>query len=239
MSAVTNMIYCELSRLPMYIERQYRMVNYWLKILSTENCILKNCYDEMYDRSFIKKNDKQNWCCKIRDILFRYGFNYVWLNQSVVCKDIFLSQLKERMLGVFISEVTMFFENSNKCHLYRYMYSTHTLQLYLDRPVNYIYKPYICKYRISAHILSIETGRYYNVDKNNRLCTNCDTSSIEDEYHFILECKKYSQIREKYIKKYYWRNPSTFKLIQLLSVRNIKELNNLGIFLKSAEKLRI
>ena len=68
MSAVTNMIYCELGRLPMYIERQYRMVKYWIKILSTENCILKNCYDEMYERSCIKKKDKQNWCCKIRDI---------------------------------------------------------------------------------------------------------------------------------------------------------------------------
>ena len=54
----------------------------------------------------------------------------------------------------------------------------------------------------------------------------CD--SVEDEYHFILECIGYKDIRMKYIKPYYWRNPPVFKLIQLLSVFNIKEFNNLG-----------
>jgi hypothetical protein len=40
------------------------------------------------------------------------------------------------------------------------------------------------------------------------------------------------------LKKYYWQMPSCFKLIQLLSVRNIKELNNLGKYLLLAEKNR-
>ena len=49
----------------------------------------------------------------------------------------------------------------------------------------------------------------------------------------ILQC------RCKYIKKKYdYRNPSTFKLIQLLSLRNIKELNNIGKYLYTAEKIR-
>lgn len=62
----------------------------------------------------------------------------------------------------------------------------------------------------------------------------CNKRAIEDEYHFILECDRYTDIRCKYIKKYiYYRNPSTctFKLIQLLSVRNIKELNNIGKYI--------
>jgi hypothetical protein len=75
-----------------------------------------------------------------------------------------------------------------------------------------------------------------------------------------LKCKKYDDMRKKYIKPYYWKKPSTFKLVQLLSacniklvqllsvcniklvqllsVCNIKELNNLGKFLYSAEKVR-
>jgi hypothetical protein len=59
-----------------------------------------------------------------------------------------------------------------------------------------------------------------------------------EECHFILECERYSDIRCKYIKKYYHRNPSTFKLIQLLSVRNVKELNNIGKYLYITEKIR-
>ena len=68
-----------------------------------------------------------------------------------------------------------------------------------------------------------------------------NNNDIEDEYHFILECSKYAEIRRKYIKPYYCINPSAFKLTQLLSVQNIqniKELNSLGKYLYVAEKIR-
>jgi hypothetical protein len=46
--------------------------------------------------------------------------------------------------------------------------------------------------------------------------------NIEDEYHFILVCKQYDNIRKIYIKSYYWRRPSSFKFVQLLSVHSVK-----------------
>ena len=66
----------------------------------------------------------------------------------------------------------------------------------------------------------------------------CNLNVAEDEYHFILQCEKYIDVGRRYLKKYYWQMPSCFKLIQLLSVRNIKELNNLGEYLLPAEKIR-
>ena len=42
----------------------------------------------------------------------------------------------------------------------------------------------------------------------------------------------------KYIKSYYRTRPSVFKLVQLLSTENVKELCNLGKFLINAYKLR-
>ena len=97
--------------------------------------------------------------------------------------------------------------------------------------MNYMYKPLICKYRIHAHSLNIETGQ-------ERICDFCNDSCIEDEFHLILKWKKYDDMRKKYIKPYYWKKPYAFKLVQLLSVCNIKELNNLGKFLYSAERVR-
>jgi hypothetical protein len=47
----------------------------------------------------------------------------------------------------------MHFLMSPKCHLYRYIFDNNVLQFYLDRPDNYIHKPYISKMRISAHNL--------------------------------------------------------------------------------------
>jgi hypothetical protein len=56
---------------------------------------------------------------------------------------------------------------SLKCNFYRHIYDIHRLQFYLSRPVNYMYKPLICKYRIHVHAysLKIETGRYLNIDR--------------------------------------------------------------------------
>jgi hypothetical protein len=70
--------------------------------------------------------------------------------------------------------------------------------------------------------------KFYNIDRNQRFCNNCSKHTVEDEYHFMLECSKYNDLRKEYIQTDYWWNSSAYKLILLLSVRNIKELNNVG-----------
>jgi hypothetical protein len=81
--------------------------------------------------------------------------------------------------------------------------------------------------------LGIETGRYTNTPKNIRICTYCNTTDFDDEFHFVLKCNFVSDLRIKYVKKYYYIKPSSFKLIQLLSTQNVKELHNLGMFFKT------
>jgi hypothetical protein len=45
----------------------------------------------------------------------------------------------------------------------------------------------ICKIRVSVHSLNIETGRYKNIIRPERKCTNCSKGDIEDEKHFIVD----------------------------------------------------
>ena len=66
----------------------------------------------------------------------------------------------------------------------------------------------------------------------------CNLHDIEDEFHFILKCPLYDELRKKYIKKFYYVKPSVFKLVQLLNVKNTRELSNLGKFLEYATNLR-
>jgi len=55
----------------------------------------------------------------------------------------------------------------------------------------------LTKLRISAHSLAIERGRYTRplTPVENRTCKNCP-GDIENEYHFLIECKQYCQDRE-------------------------------------------
>ena len=147
------MVYFELGRFSLYINRYCGMLKYWFKILKTENCILKNCYKGMFESSAFKPNDKLNKGCKIRDILCKYGFNHVWLSQNVVNEDIVMLEFKQRVIDTFLNEAISFLEESPKCHFYKYIYDDHNLQFYLSRPVNYI--PLISRYRLHAHSLNI------------------------------------------------------------------------------------
>ena len=54
---------------------------------------------------------------------------------------------------------------------------------------------------ISSHQLRIETGRYENIPRNERICHFCTSNKIEDENHFLLDCKAYSQIRDIFFSK--------------------------------------
>ena len=62
--------------------------------------------------------------------------------------------------------------------------------------------------------------------------------SILNYVHFVLKSPAYCDLRQKYIKQYYGRRPSVFKLVQLLSVNTVKELCSLGKFIRDAFKLR-
>ena len=64
------------------------------------------------------------------------------------------------------------------------------LELYVLALVKkYEYRKSICKLRTSAHRLFIETGRYTNIPRNERICKNCTNQEIEDETHFLTRWK--------------------------------------------------
>ena len=54
--------------------------------------------------------------------------------------------------------------------------------------------------RISAHRLAIETGRYTKTPIEKRVCTTCEGQIIEDEYHFLMKCKRYDGARDNMFK---------------------------------------
>jgi len=120
-------------------------------------------------------------------------------------------------------------KNSVKCCNYQYMVDNFCLQYYLTKGIPELYRNCITKIRLSSHNLAIESGRFTGITRLNRLCIFCG-DDIEDEFHFVLKCKTFQGFRNYLIKPYYWKKPSMYKFIQLLSSNNIRELCNLGKF---------
>ena len=69
---------------------------------------------------------------------------------------------------------------------------------YLDLTRNSTNRKDSEKLRISNHKLMIETGRYDKTPHNDRFCPVCNSGIIEDEFHFLFHCPKYSIPREKF-----------------------------------------
>ena len=61
------------------------------------------------------------------------------------------------------------------------------MERYLSVIQNLEMRSYITKFRISAHKFPIETGRYINTERQNRLCTLRERG-IADELHYFSKC---------------------------------------------------
>ena len=79
---------------------------------------------------------------------------------------------------------------------------------YLNIVVSKHLRRYITCIRISSHDLRIHSARYgrERIQRDERVCLLCERRYIEDEFHFILKCDKYDDLRQKYVKKYTLEN---------------------------------
>ena len=113
------------------------------------------------------------------------------------------------------------------------------LQPYLKNVNIYKFRKDLSKLRVSSHRLAIESGRWHKpqpISYVDRKCLCCDV--LEDEYHFILECPLYCQLRNKYICKYYYTRPNVPKFIDLMQSENVKVNRNLAMYIHYAFDVR-
>jgi len=62
------------------------------------------------------------------------------------------------------------------------------METYLTSLGNIEVRSSICKLRISAHPLEIESGQYKKLPVGERTCNHCNAKPVEDEIHFIAKC---------------------------------------------------
>ena len=96
----------------------------------------------------------------------------------------------------------------------------------------------IAKLRLSSHKLFVETGRHRQIPRQDRKCILCNIDDVEDEYHVILICPFYNNIRNTHIPRYFRTRPSMFNFVQLLNETSKQVLVKSSSFCLKAFKLR-
>ena len=152
----------------------------------------------------LKKPTQQSslWLSNIKNLLDRTGFSEIWKYPNSVRIESLIPLFKHRLIDNFIVELRIGIESSNSMTLYREINDNFEIQSYLSKVHNRKQRQALSKLRLSSHGLRIETGRHIRMGRENRKCTLCDSNDIEDEFHFILKCPVYNDVRAAYIKRY-------------------------------------
>ena len=91
----------------------------------------------------------------------------------------------------------------NKLRLYKKLKGSFKIEPYIEQIRNRNQRQWLSRYRISAHSLGIEIGRYkYPVTPLcERKCNYCESNEIDDEKHFILLCDTFKLKRQCFISR--------------------------------------
>ena len=191
-------LYGELGRIPLAIFRKINMIKYWMKILQQDgSSLLKQVYIMLKQDSDLNNNyNGNNWASQIKNILQQHGFEYVWWQQSDI--DIPFHYIRQRIVDTY--QQSWYSEINNSSRLESYCVFKHDFELekYLTLNIDQKYKLALTRFRTSSHSLFIETGRYENIPQEQRICQSCNMNKIENEFHFLLVCPKYRELRQKY-----------------------------------------
>ena len=165
---------------------------------------------------------KNTWTRNVRDLLIRHGFGEAWAYQGVANTKYFVSMFKQRLYDMYGQSWHAALTEHSKASLYTLFKDSFVPSLYLDV---YNWKTLV-RFFTRNHHLNVEVGSWHKPNKipyEQRYCFYCQ-DDIEDEFHFVLCCPIYKDVRVKYIKKYYRCKPSMFKFIQLCKTESKREL---------------
>ena len=231
-------LYGELGRVPFNITRKIRMIIYWIKLLNLqENALPRRIYSML-------KNDAENnisyrgsnWAYHIKSLLDELGLSYIWQQQTDIA--IPFNLIRQRILDSYYQSWYANINNSNRLQMYSRYKHNFQIENYLDFIYEKKFKTAFTKFRLSSHDLAIERGRYENIPRDERICKNCNLNMVENEFHFLLVCPKYRDLRRKYLKRYYCQWPTLNKFDDLMSKTSKPVIMNLAKFLYFAMKLR-
>ena len=146
--------------------------------------------------------NKTSYTRNISKMFDSYGMTHETENLDLISKPKITSWMlifKDKYISHWKNKI----KNTCKLSFYSSLKENYQPQSYFDVLQNKEIRKQLTKLRISNHKLMIETGRYQHskIPADVCFCPVCGTSEIENEEHFIINCKKYKDVREKFLGK--------------------------------------
>ena len=190
---------------------QIRMVRQYHRILKMEsNRLTKKVL--LWDRTFSESNLITTWSSEIKEIFHSSDLNFTYdCNQIFPLKHT-IEQLKEKFIKKQQLELSEECQTKPKLRTFITFKDFSCLPSYVSKPLSFIQRKYISKTRTGCLPIRIELGRFSRprLPENERICLACKVNSepnivrtpqIENEFHYIFVCNRYSDIRNIWLSK--------------------------------------
>ena len=203
----------ESGRVPLLLYASKNAIQNWERIKRGEaNQLLLASYSDSIGQEL-------PWIDNIKSTLEKNGMLSFYLGDFSDKHPFISKRLFERLVDTFHQNAFATIKSEkSKLRTYAIFKTSAGFEKYLYEVKNMATRTAVSKLRLSNHCLAIETGRYNNTDEPFRFCPFCP-NKIENEFHFLAECRAYRYVRENLIHL----NPDSHqltteeKLIELLA----------------------
>ena len=218
---------CESGRYPLLISIICRVLKYYLNISKRKN----NCLAKIAMQMHMGK--KGSWFEFVKYIIGILGLNInsFSIGNLVAARASVMSKLTTLSQEIYLNQLKM----SSKLKMLVSVKTKFRKEPYLHLLSDVRLRKVVTSVRVSCHKLPIETGRYKNINKVNRLCTMCNLS-VGDEQHVFMECSHpiLCNKRNVFLKELYSLNTNLQKLSRANLFQYILLFNDTSIIHKSA-----
>jgi len=235
--APKHLIYSELGRYPLYVNTYAKCIRFWLRIVCMDETRLpKKAYNMLMS---LQRQNYSTWACKVRNVLFMFGFGVVWEAQSVGNIKVFIALFKQRLKDCFLQDWHAALQSHTFYSTYSSFVSSFSLRLYFHCITSVNVRKIFTRFRLGMLPLRGHFLQYDNARRNlTTSCPFCDNNAVETEFHFLLVCPKYNTLRQQYIPQKFCRQPTLFKMSLLLATENNNLIVRSCIYVYKAYVLR-
>lgn len=200
--ATNNAVRGELGSFPLLIPLLCLSIKYWWKL--NNNCMQNDnslVVQALIDNRKLHVNYTTifSWSSGIKSILQVTNRLDIWDKPNIIrpskFNDIINSKLQLTYSNLWVNQINNFQSKLRSYCLFKKSFEMENYTLMCKR----LSRSSFCKLRISAHSLMIEKGRHFSpkVNPEDRLCQMCSLNEVEDEFHFIMKCPLYKDLRSK------------------------------------------
>ena len=167
------------------------MLRYWNRLITLkEDRLTKNVFNNDYANGGL-------WCSKIKSILESIDMDDEYTDKNIV--DI--NMCKKKFMNVYAEKWKEQVFTKPKLCTYVNIKDTFVPEKYVTMNLSQQQRSILAQLRIGILPLVIETGRFINVKREDRICTLCTDNCIEDEIHFTLVCPFYNDVRKRFLEQ--------------------------------------